>query len=412
MSPLIRNNIDPSNPLYYAPPRLRQPVLEPRPADDEGHGALVPTSAGSPPARISGNPDDEPRRQSRLFEEAVSRAMQQQLEPDQIHSPSVLNRQSGRIWGIVAKFALASAAAAAIALVFVTVVPIARSPAKPTDEGPSLASRWQSLKASLFSAPPRKQVSTLVVNDSSGAVNEPLQLGISVSSPSAGATITLRGLPPGARLTVGKRIGTGEWRVPVQEIATAAVIPPDDFTGQVAVTAELRGDDGEALVGSLVHLSWSTASPITATTSAAPQQATPANAVPQQVLSLAPSSTSVAPMVTEPTTAAPPTATPPLPVVRNLDAREIASFLNRAQDLIAAGDLQSARLLLRRAAEAQNARAAFALAQTYDPTVLKQYGASAPPAEVATARNWYERAKEWGAPDAQRQLDALEALAR
>jgi hypothetical protein len=411
MSPLIRNNIDPSNPLYYAPPRLRQPVLEPRPADDESQGALVPTSAGSPPARIEGNLDDEPRRQSRLFEEAVSRAMQQQLEPDQIHSPSMLNRRAGRLWGMVAKFALASAAAAAIALVFVTVVPIARSPAKPTDDGPSLASRWQSLKASLFSAPLRKQVSTLVVNDSSGAVNEPLQLGISVSSASPNATVTLRGLPPGARLTAGKRIGTGEWRVPAQEIAMVAVIPPDDFSGQVAVTAELRGDDGEALVGSLVHLAWTTASPTTVPTSALPQQATPANTVPQQVLSLAPSSTSVAPMVTEPTTPAPPTAAPPLPVVRNLDPREIASFLNRAQDLIAAGDLQSARLLLRRAAEAQNARAAFALAQTYDPTVLKQYGASAPPAEVATARNWYERAKEWGAPDAQRQLDALEALA-
>lgn len=101
-----------------------------------------------------------------------------------------------------------------------------------------------------------------------------------------------------------------------------------------------------------------------------------------------------------------------MPIVRTLDPREIASFLNRAQDLIAAGDLPSARLLLRRAAEAQNARAALALAQTYDPLVLKQYGSSAPAADVATARNWYERAREWGAPDVQRQLDALEAFAR
>jgi hypothetical protein len=101
-----------------------------------------------------------------------------------------------------------------------------------------------------------------------------------------------------------------------------------------------------------------------------------------------------------------------MPVVRSLDPREIASFLSRAQDLIAAGDLPSARLLLRRAAEAQNARAALALAQTYDPVVLKQYGSSAPAADVATARNWYERAREWGAPDVQRQLDALEAFAR
>jgi hypothetical protein len=154
-----------------------------------------------------------------------------------------------------------------------------------------------------------------------------------------------------------------------------------------------------------------------ASATAMPPQAPPATAMPQQVLALAPSSTAVAPTVVTPsvatpTVSAPAGAAPPLPVVRNLDPREIASFLTRAQDLIAAGDLQSARLLLRRAAEAQNARAAFALAQTYDPAVLKQYGASAPPAEVATARNWYERARDWGSPDAQRQLDALEALAR
>ena len=420
MSPLIRNNIDPSNPLYYAPPRLRQPGLEPRleRPDEEGQGgALVPSSAGSTPARLAGNPEDQPRRQSRMFEEAVSRAMQEQLEPEQIHAPSVLNRRDGRLWGMVARFALAAAAAAVIALVLVTVVPIARSPAKPGDEGPSLATRWQSLKASLFPSPQRKQVSTLVVNDSSGGVNETLQLGISVSAPSAGANVTLRGLPPGARLTDGKRIGVGEWRVPAQEISTAAVIPPDDYIGQVTVAAELRGDDGEALVGSSVHLAWAPASLTTASTTAVPQQTAPAPAAPQQVLSLAPSSTpiapaAVAPAVTAPPAAAPSGAAPPLPVVRNLDPREIASFLNRAQDLIAAGDLQSARLLLRRAAEAQNARAAFALAQTYDPAVLKQYGASAPPAEVATARNWYERARDWGSPDAQRQLDALEAHAR
>ena len=341
--------------------------------------------------------------------------MQEQLEPEQVHSPSLLNRQARRyaLWGSVARFALAAAAAAVIALVLVTVVPIARSPAKPGDEGPSLATRWQSLKASLFAAPLRKQASTLVVNDGSGAVNEPLQLGISVSAPSPGASVTLRGLPPGARLTAGKRIGTGEWRIPAQEISTAAVIPPDDFAGQITVTAELRGDDGEALVGSSVHLAWTPATLATASTIAMPQQASPA-AMPQQVLALAPSSPAVAPTaatpaVAAPTVAAPTASAPPLPVVRNLDPREVASFLNRAQDLIAAGDLQSARLLLRRAAEAQNARAAFTLAQTYDPAVLKRYGASAPPAEVATARNWYERAREWGAPDAQRQLDALEA---
>ena len=411
MSPLIRNNLDPSNPLYYAPPRLRQNSLETpieRPAD-ESQGSLVPSGTGQTPARLQEGQDEQPRRQSRIFEEAVSRALQESLEPEAVHSPSVLNRRAGRyaLWGLIVRFALAAVAAAVIALFFVTVVPFSRSPVKPGEDGTSMASIWQSLKTSLFPAPQRKQASTLVVNDSSGIVNEPLQLGISVTAPSPGASVTLKGLPSGARLTAGKRIGANDWRVPAQEISAAAVIPPDDFTGQITVTAELRGDDGDALVGGSVHLAWAPASPGTPATLQQPQAlpTPPPPAVrPQQALSPA------APSSTAPSSST--AAAPPLPIVRTLDPREIASFLNRAQDLIAAGDLPSARLLLRRAAEAQNARAALALAQTYDPLVLKQYGSSAPAADVATARNWYERAREWGAPDVQRQLDALEAFAR
>jgi hypothetical protein len=406
MSPLIRNNLDPSNPLYYAPPRLRQNSPETpieRPAD-EGQGALVPSGTGQTPARLRDSPEDQPRRQSRIFEEAVSRALQESLEPEAVHSPSVLNRRTGRyaLWGLIVRFALAAAAAAAIALFFVTVVPFSRSPVKPGDDATSMASVWQSLRTSLFPAPQRKQASTLVVNDSSGAVNEPLQLGINVTAPSPGASVTLKGLPSGARLTVGKRIGASEWRIPAQEIATAAVIPPDDFTGQITVTAELRGDDGDALVGGSVHLAWASPAATATLQPASPTAPSPAMR-PQQALSPG------APSSAAPSSTA---AAPPMPAVRNLDPREIASFLNRAQDLIAAGDLPSARLLLRRAAEAQNARAALALAQTYDPVVLKQYGSSAPAADVATARNWYEKAREWGAPDVQRQLDALEAFAR
>jgi hypothetical protein len=415
MSTLMRDNIDPNNPLYYAPPRLRRHPLEsqPQPQPDEPdnpegqQGAPVTNATEPAPVRRTARPEEPPRRQSRLFEDAVSRALQEQLEPEPIHAPSVLSRRASRyaLWGVVARFALAAAAAAAIALFFVMVIPVSRSPVKPGEDGASMASTWQSLKASLFPAPQRKLASTLVVNDSNGAVNEPLQLGLSVSAPGPGSTVTLRGLPSGARITAGKRISASEWRVPAQEVSNAAVIPPTDFNGQITLAAELRGDDGDALVGGNVHLTWN------APAAAAPASMVVATVRPQQSLS-----TVTAPSTATPSTAlAPPTATAPSPspaAVRTLDPREAASFLNRAQDLISTGDLQSARLLLRRVAEAQNARAAFVLAQTYDPIVLKRYGTSAPAAEVNTARSWYERARDWGAPDAQRQLDALEAYAR
>src|ERR1700674_2461557 len=60
--------------------------------------------------------------------------------------------------------------------------------------------------------------------------------------------------------------------------------------------------------------------------------------------------------------------------IHQLDPDEIAPLLKRGDELIASGDLAAARLVLRRAAEAGNARAAFALAGTYDPSVLERLG--------------------------------------
>jgi TPR repeat protein len=89
-----------------------------------------------------------------------------------------------------------------------------------------------------------------------------------------------------------------------------------------------------------------------------------------------------------------------------LDPREIQAFVRRGQDLLSSGDVLSARLLLQRGAEARDGRAALLLGTTYDPASLKQLGASGL-ADIAQARSWYQKAREWGEPGAQRQLEAL-----
>jgi TPR repeat protein len=104
-------------------------------------------------------------------------------------------------------------------------------------------------------------------------------------------------------------------------------------------------------------------------------------------------------------------APPQAEVVRSLDPREVAALIKRGQDLLASGDVQSARLLLMRGAEARDARSALLVGTTYDPGLLRQIGADGPMADAAQARIWYQRAKEWGEPDAQRKLEAL-ALSR
>ena len=59
---------------------------------------------------------------------------------------------------------------------------------------------------------------------------------------------------------------------------------------------------------------------------------------------------------------------------RHLDAKEIAALLKRGDELMASSDFAAARLVLLRAAEADDARAALTLAETYDPIVLEKLG--------------------------------------
>jgi TPR repeat protein len=82
-------------------------------------------------------------------------------------------------------------------------------------------------------------------------------------------------------------------------------------------------------------------------------------------------------------------------------------MLQRADDLIKSGDLSSARLLLRRVAEAGDARAAFTLAGTFDPNVLKALDLQDGAPDIALARLWYERAAQLGSADAPRRLQQL-----
>jgi len=64
-------------------------------------------------------------------------------------------------------------------------------------------------------------------------------------------------------------------------------------------------------------------------------------------------------------------------------------------------------MVFQRAAEAGNAVAALALGASYDPTVLSSLGVRGVDADVAKARAWYQKAKEFGSAEASRRLDVL-----
>jgi hypothetical protein len=115
-----------------------------------------------------------------------------------------------------------------------------------------------------------------------------------------------------------------------------------------------------------------------------------------------------------PVVALAPAVREPVPVtreaapVRRIDPDELAALLKRANSLLAIGDITSARLLLERAADAQEADAALMLAGTYDPQVLGSQDLRSVTPDPAAARVWYQKAAQLGSADARRRLGQLQ----
>jgi hypothetical protein len=138
-----------------------------------------------------------------------------------------------------------------------------------------------------------------------------------------------------------------------------------------------------------------------------------------------------------PTAAVPHSEPAPIsPLNAQIPAPPHADLVARARQLIVAGDIPNARLVLQQAAEAGNATAALELGATYDPIELAKLDARharqppiflrQPPVastlpsvsvgfermvlpDIAMARTWYQKAKDLGSTEAQGRLENLAA---
>jgi hypothetical protein len=128
--------------------------------------------------------------------------------------------------------------------------------------------------------------------------------------------------------------------------------------------------------------------------------APPAAAPPAAVTALPPAAAFPPPTADLPAAAA--------PAAKRLAPDEVAALLKRAKGLIAIGDFAPARLLLKRAADAQEAGAALLLAQTYDPAVLGKQDMRSITPDPAKAREWYQKAAQYGSVDAQQRLSQMQ----
>jgi hypothetical protein len=248
--------------------------------------------------------------------------------------------------------------AAMLALVVVKLLPAAQ-PRVAEPNASSFSSRYSESSAQRASRPPAAMPQLTVAPAQPGQNEDPLPLGVAISGGGSGTSVVISGLVPGTTLSNGRSGGADSWRLAADELSGTAIRPPRGFAGSMEVLAELRLPDGTVVERRPLHFERVAPSP------------------------------------------------PPRPALRQLDADEIASLLKRGEDYIATGDLASARLVLQRGAEAGDARAALALAGTYDPNVLEQLGFKGFAPDVGMALAWYEKARDFGSPEAPRRLERL-----
>ena len=111
----------------------------------------------------------------------------------------------------------------------------------------------------------------LFVAGGQAPTNFAVQLVIAIQgSVAPDASIMVHGLPVGASLSAGQSTGPGDWRVPVSDLFNISIIPPQDYTGTLDLSVELRSANDLVVDRHSLRVWWVTA-PGTANPSASSQ---------------------------------------------------------------------------------------------------------------------------------------------
>ena len=191
--------------------------------------------------------------------------------------------------------------------------------------------------------------------------DEPAPLTISYTEAGSNVSVVIDGLAPGSALRAGTPAAPTAWRLADADLERAVITPPRGFVGVMNLTLELRLVDGTVVDRKSLRLEWSGERAPAPTASAEPSQ-------------------------------------------RHLDASEITFLMKRGAELMAKGDVSAARMAFQPAAEAGEEAAAFALAETYDPLVLKKLSVIGAASDAVLARRWYEKAEALGSTAARARL--------
>jgi TPR repeat protein len=95
-----------------------------------------------------------------------------------------------------------------------------------------------------------------------------------------------------------------------------------------------------------------------------------------------------------------------------MSSGEADRLLSLGEKFLGQGDIETARAILERVAEARDPRAALILGTTYDPAGLRAMGVIGLPADLNKARSWYSRAVDFGSHEAGKRLALLSLQTR
>jgi hypothetical protein len=240
-TPVQQDELSPGDPRYYAPPQWRT-----------GEKTVqFPGSAGS---------TDWTSRDSDNFADAFARARE---HSDGHHEhPGEAKYSRVRVTALFCAVGVIAWTAFCVAIglsridtpAFAQLQNVALSLEEPNDP---LNERLQAANDALNKVSRQIFAPQLVVADASGLVNAALPLAIKVTNYTPDTTVNLSGLASGTVLSAGTDAGEGHWRVAIDDLPNARVIPPSDYVGPMTVVAELRHGDDQAIVRAPVRLTWS-----------------------------------------------------------------------------------------------------------------------------------------------------------
>ncbi len=184
----------------------------------------------------------------------------------------------------------------------------------------------------------------------------PAALGLTVDGAADGAQLVICGFAAKSVFSAGRSIDERTWTMPVSEVSDVTLIPPRGFVGPMKLIVALLNPDKSLVDRRALRLQW----------------------LPQT-----PGALTMPPMA------------------------EVNRQLEEGKRLRAAGNLPLARGVFLRLAQAGDSRAAFLLAETYDPISLAKRQLLPPDSDPELARIWYRKASDWGSQEANGRLERL-----